>query len=471
MTDSGHSSAATINRAIIARRWQFAMNYLEFFRELSVELFVFTCSRLSPEHDMPVHLDIPFLDGRMGKMTMPRKGLLVLAVLFGLSTIRPAVGTEPKTTKSKPGRPVATPTKPAQSKIQLVILLDTSGSMNGLINQARARLWKIVNQLATARRDGQAPHLEVALYEYGKNSIPRSKGFLRQIVPLTDDLDRISEELFALKTNGGNEYCGQVIDAATRQLKWSKSNKDLKMIFIAGNEPFSQGSLNYRDACTAAIAKGITVNTIFCGPRAVGVRTGWQHGAQLADGAFLNIDQNRKVAEIATPYDKPLAELSGRVNGTYVMFGASADRKRKSSQLRRLDSLAKKAAPSAAAARAGFKASGQYRRSAWDLSVAVKSGKIKLKDLKPSQLPPAMRKLSLAQQQAYLTKKAAERAAIEAKIRKLSAQRARYIAEQKKKNGSADKPDSFDDAVIKTIRTQGKKKGYQFKQRSAPRSR
>ena len=399
-------------------------------------------------------------------MTMPRKGLFLLAVLFGLLTIRPAFAAEPQAKKSRPGRPAA----PAiRAKIQLAILLDTSGSMNGLINQARARLWKIVNQLATARRDGQLPHLEVALYEYGKTSIPRSKGFLRQIVPLTDDLDRISEELFALKTNGGEEYCGQVIDAATRQLKWSKSNKDLKMIFIAGNEPFSQGSLKYQDACTAAIAQGITVNTIFCGPRTVGVRTGWQHGAQLADGAFLNIDQNRKVAEIATPYDKPLADLSSRINGTYVMFGGSANRKRKENQLRRLDSLAKKAAPSAAAARAGFKASGQYRRSTWDLSEAVRSGKVKLKDLKPNQLPPEMRKLSLAQQRAYLKKKTAERAAVEAKIRKLTTQRNRYIAEQRKKQGSTDKPDSFDDAVIKTIRTQGKKKGYQFKQHSVPR--
>ena len=399
-------------------------------------------------------------------MTMPRKGLLVLSVLFGLSTMRPAIGVEPKDAKSKPGRPATTPTKTSPTKIQLAILLDTSGSMNGLINQARARLWKIVNQLATARRNGQTPHLEVALYEYGKSSIPRSKGFLRQIVPLTDDLDRISEELFALKTNGGEEYCGRVIDAATRQLKWSRSNKDLKMIFIAGNEPFSQGSLKYQDACTAAIAKGITVNTIFCGPRAVGVQTGWQRGAQLADGAFLNIDQNQKVAEIATPYDKPLAELSGRINGTYVVFGGLANRKRKANQLRRLDRLAKQAAPSAAAARAGFKASGQYRRSAWDLSAAVLSGKVKLKDLKPDQLPAEMRKLSLDQQRVYLKKKAAERSAIEAKIRRLTAERNRYLVEQKKKQGATDKPDSFDDAVIKTIRTQGKKKGYRFKQRS-----
>ena len=155
--------------------------------------------------------------------------------------------------------------KPAEAttpKIQMAILLDTSGSMEGLINQARTQLWKIVNELATAKQNGQTPQLQVALYEYGKSSIPKDEGYLRQIVSLTDDLDAISEELFALKTNGGKEYCGQVIQAATGGLQWSKGDDDLKLIFIAGNEAFTQGTVDYKQACSAAIGKGITVNTI-----------------------------------------------------------------------------------------------------------------------------------------------------------------------------------------------------------------
>ncbi|MCK4943670.1 MAG: VWA domain-containing protein, partial [Candidatus Aminicenantes bacterium] len=128
--------------------------------------------------------------------------------------------------------------KSRQSVIQMVILLDTSGSMEGLIEQAKTQLWKIVNEMALAKKNGKVPRLLVGLYEYGKSTIPASEGYLRMLVPLSEDLDRISEELFKLKTNGGQEYCGKVIRAATRGLQWSQNNSDYKVVFIAGNEPF-----------------------------------------------------------------------------------------------------------------------------------------------------------------------------------------------------------------------------------------
>jgi hypothetical protein len=122
--------------------------------------------------------------------------------------------------------PTPTAAKKTKEKVlvQMAILLDTSGSMEGLIEQAKTQLWKIVNEMALAKKSGQTPKLEVALYEYGKSSIPASEGYLRMIVPLSVDLDRISEELFKLKTNGGSEYCGKVIQSASRELRWSKNN-------------------------------------------------------------------------------------------------------------------------------------------------------------------------------------------------------------------------------------------------------
>ena len=198
-------------------------------------------------------------------------GMSLLAVVFSLSVV--AVAPQAATTKAKPEAK-----NNSAPRIQMAILLDTSGSMDGLINQVRTQIWKIVNELATAKQNGKTPRLEVALYEYGKSSLPKSHGYLRRIVPLTDDLDKISEELFALKTNGGSEYCGMVIQSAVTGLKWSRSRNDLKMIFIAGNEPFNQGPVDYKKACAAAIKQGITVNTIHCGPKSVGIRTGWQSG-------------------------------------------------------------------------------------------------------------------------------------------------------------------------------------------------
>src|SRR5262245_9072065 len=100
---------------------------------------------------------------------------------------------------------------PRKPSIQIALLLDTSNSMDGLIDQAKNQLWSVVNEFIRAKHDGRTPVLEVALYEYGNNGLPAQEGFVRQVLPMTDDLDAVSERLFALKTNGGNEYCGQVI--------------------------------------------------------------------------------------------------------------------------------------------------------------------------------------------------------------------------------------------------------------------
>ena len=144
-----------------------------------------------------------------------------------------------------------------KQKIQVALLMDTSSSMDGLIEQAKSQLWKIVNELATAKYNGERPMIEIALYHYGNDNLKASDQYVQQILPFTTDLDKVSEELFNLSTNGGEEYCGAVIKDATLNLNWSTSNEDLKLVYIAGNEPFNQGTVNYEKACREAISKGI----------------------------------------------------------------------------------------------------------------------------------------------------------------------------------------------------------------------
>ena len=142
----------------------------------------------------------------------------------------------------------------------LALLLDTSNSMDGLIDQAKSQLWKVVNELAAAKcTDGTRPNIKIALYEYGNDGLSSAEGYIRLVSALTTDLDVISEKLFALTTNGGNEYCGHVIKKSLTQLEWSTSEADLKMIFIAGNEPFTQGEVPYRTACLLAKEKDVVV--------------------------------------------------------------------------------------------------------------------------------------------------------------------------------------------------------------------
>ncbi len=348
-------------------------------------------------------------------------------------------------------------------KIQLAILLDTSNSMDGLINQARTQLWKIVNEFAKASRDGQQPQLEVALLEYGKSTLPAETGHLRKIVDLTDNLDKISEELFALTTKGGHEYCGWVISEATKQLAWSKSEDDFKCIYIAGNEPFTQGSVDADKACQAAIAQGILVNTIHCGNYEVGVNSGWKRGAELADGAYVSIDQDRQVAAIATPHDQQLAQLSSELNKTFVYFGGDEKRKQARELQNRQDGLAAAAAPSAAADRAQFKASGLYRADN-DLVEAFEKKSLDLKNLKAAELPEELRGKSVEDQQAYLAEQGKKRAELQAQIKELSAARDKFIAAARAKEVEAAGQETLDSAVIRTLRTQVQKKQFEIKE-------
>ncbi|GMU21361.1 MAG: hypothetical protein AMXMBFR13_14540 [Phycisphaerae bacterium] len=341
--------------------------------------------------------------------------------------------------------------------IEMAILLDTSNSMDGLIAQAKSQLWTVVNQFITADRNGKQPELHVALYEYGNNRLSKESGHIRQVLPLTTDLDKVSEELFALTTLGGQEYCGQVIESAVKNLVWNPGGDVLKVIFIAGNEPFTQGPVDFRKSCQAAVERGITINTIFCGPDAEGVRTLWKDGAVLADGAYVSIDQNRVVQEPEAPQDREIARLGAEINKTYVPYGT--DGRRGSANQMAQDSNAFGLSNNVAVQRAMTKGSAQYLNVGWDLVDAVKQGGVKIEDVKPDLLPEELRGMTVQERKSWLEAKSKERTAIQKKIGELSAQRSRYLAElARKATATAPAGDSLDAAMIKSLREQAKRK-------------
>lgn len=351
--------------------------------------------------------------------------------------------------------PVSATTTQAKPLIQVAVLLDTSNSMDGLIDQARTQLWRVVNELATAKKNGVMPDLRVALYEYGNDRLPAPH--IRRVLSLTSDLDKVSEELFALKTDGGNEFCGQVIDEATKDLQWSASNNDLKLIFIAGNEPFTQGGVDFHKACKRAIEKGIVINTIFCGAKDEGIRTSWKEGADLADGSYLAIDQNLKAVYIAAPQDQEIANLGLELNKTYLAYGdaGAMGAGRQSAQDANLA-----AAPAANLQRQVAKASGAYKNASWDVVDAVKEGKIDLDKADPKELPKEMQKMTPAQRKAYVAEMQKKRTELQAKIKKLDEERRKYVDQQMKSKPPAE--NTLDAAVVTAVRASGTKKGYRF---------
>lgn len=213
------------------------------------------------------------------------------------------------------------PIQGQRASVDVAIFLDTSNSMDGLIQQAKSQLWNIVTEFSKAEKQGKTPILRVSVFEFGNTNLPASEGYIRQVVGLTDNLDKVSEALFGLTTRGGDEYCGKVIDEALTRLGWSEEPNAYKAIFIAGNEPFTQGDVDYRNACKRAIESGVVVNTIHCGNYQQGVSGKWKDGADLAEGKYLNIDQDRKVVHIKCPQDKIIIELNSELNKTYLWFG------------------------------------------------------------------------------------------------------------------------------------------------------
>jgi len=343
-------------------------------------------------------------------------------------------------------------------RIMLALLLDTSNSMDGLIDQAKSQLWKIVNELASARcHDGSRPKIRIALYEYGNDGLPSSEGYIRQVSPLTDDLDLISERLFSLKTNGGNEFCGQVIKASLNQLAWSASEADLKMIFIAGNEPFTQGEVPYRVACSLAKDKDVVVNTIYCGSFNEGIGSSWKSGADLTGGTYMSIEQNRRTVYIPTPYDEKIEAMNDRLNNTYLYYGKSGASKKEMQSAQ--DKNAESYGRSNKVERAVSKSSHAYRNSTWDLVDASKENEKAVSDAKEDDLPKEMKGLSMEQRKEYVRRKGEERSSVQAEIQTMNKKRQEYIASHTPKESQ---DATLDAAMINAIKEKAKTKNLSF---------
>ncbi len=346
--------------------------------------------------------------------------------------------------------------KEEENRIQVALLLDTSNSMDGLIEQAKTQLWKIVNELARSMRNGKPINLSVALYEYGKDSIPAEEGYLRIITSLTTDLDKISEELFNLTTYGGSEYCGKVIHSAVNSLQWSKNNTDLKIIVIAGNEPFTQGDVDYRGSCKSAISKGIIINTIFCGDYNEGIQTNWKDGADLADGKYMNIDQNQQIVHISAPQDDELVKLGMELNNTYIAYGAKGEELKERQEAQDKNSIALNDA--VMVQRSVAKAGSQYRNESWDLVDADKEGVVEINKLDKDQLPEEMKKMTVEERKQYIEDMRNKRDDIQKKINDLNEARRKYIAQKMLE----DQTNTLDAVLIKTVQDQAKKKNFVF---------
>ncbi|MGC4040694.1 MAG: hypothetical protein QM710_07915 [Flavobacterium sp.] len=342
-----------------------------------------------------------------------------------------------------------------ETKIQVALLLDTSNSMDGLIEQAKSRLWNIVNTLTTLKYEGKAPNIEIALYEYGNDNLSAEGNFIRQVAPLTTDLDLISEKLFSLKTNGGNEFCGAVIQDAASQLKWEDGAANMKLVYIAGNEGFNQGGVDYKESITKALRNNIYVNTIFCGNQNVGINLLWKDGADTGKGKYFNIDSNQLVRYIATPYDEQISKCNDKINDTYVGYGTMGESK-KMSQMKE-DMNAESVSKANKTERAVSKSKAVYKNDKWDLVDKVKQDKDAVQKLKKEELPKEYQNKTKEEISKIIADKSAEREKIQKEIGELAKKRQEYIDAESKKTKTQD---DLGNAISTSIIALAKAKGY-----------
>ncbi|MEQ3654660.1 MAG: vWA domain-containing protein [Dokdonia sp.] len=338
--------------------------------------------------------------------------------------------------------------------IRVALLLDTSNSMDGLIDQAKAQLWELVNELSYARcGNEQKPALAIALYEYGNDGLNAREGYIRQVLPLSSDLDEISKQLFALRTNGGNEYCGQVIQTAINQLDWGVQQQDLNLIFIAGNEPFTQGPIRYQDAAANACEKDISINTIFCGNYNEGVHTSWKDGAQRTKGDYIAINSDKQTVHIPSPYDQEILKKNKELNTTYIAYGSLGRSKIQEQEVQ--DDNAQSYGNANAVKRAVSKSSHFYKNEKWDLVDAEASGVVDYNSLSQDQLPTALQGKTAAEIKAYVDKQRDKRERIQEEIAALNKKRRLYVSEQAKA------PDNqLRSALLVAIKKQASKKSF-----------
>lgn len=341
--------------------------------------------------------------------------------------------------------------------IMLGLILDTSNSMDGLIDQAKSQLWNIVNKLSTAHNGDERPSVQVALYEYGNDRLSARTDHIRQVSGFTTNMDEISKALFALTTDGGEEYCGAVIARSVDELPWGEGDSDLRMLVIAGNEPFTQGPVNFGQACERARQKGIVVNTIYCGEHNEGINSSWQAGAIAAAGDYFSIDQNAITMQIASPYDDELAQLETKWSSSGVYYGAQGGYNQ--ANMATQDSNVKSLGKSSEASRRSYKIANSHLKQDWDLTEVESEqlGEV-IKGTDKATLPPEFRGLSEGQLKLEVERLQKEKEALKERISLLNAKREAYIAQ----NNQTPEGDQLANALLSSIEKHAGTKGLAF---------
>ncbi|WP_295586287.1 vWA domain-containing protein [uncultured Lamprocystis sp.] len=390
---------------------------------------------------------------------------LISLALFGLTaaavTAYPALTQTPQAQVDGQHPAIVLPKPEQRPVVEAVFVLDTTGSMGGLIQAAKDKVWSIASTLASAQ---PAPQVRMGLVAYRD----RGDDYVTRVIDLSPDLDQIQAALFQFQAQGGGdgpESVNQALHEAVTRIGWSRDPAVYRVVFLVGDAPPHQDYPNdvpYTQTLAEAGRRGIRVNTIQCGQQS-DTRGEWQRIAQLGNGGYFQVDQAGSAVAIATPYDAPLAKLSAELDGTRLYYGSAAERSKRNEKVDAAKAVQAASAPAVLARRAEFVASESGASSLLgdqELVEAVTSGRVDLDTLQPEQLPQPLAELN-SDARARLVKETAQRRdALRTQIQDISAKRAAYLKQEVQAAGGAE--DSLDHQVWNAVRKQGADAGLSY---------
>lgn len=346
-------------------------------------------------------------------------------------------------------------------KIEVVFVLDTTGSMSGLIEAAKEKIWSIATTMAQAR---PAPEIRMGLVAYRD----RGDDYVTRVVDLSTDLDSVYATLMDFRADGGGdgpESVNQALDDALNRISWSADQSAYQVVFLVGDAPPHmdyQDDVKYPQTIKAATGRGIVVNAVQCGSDPVTARR-WQEMARLGDGTVLEVEQDGSAVAIATPFDKDLADLSAQLDETRLYYGSAEEKAVKQRKVEAAEKLHAGASVAARARRATFNASKSGEANLTgegELVEDVASGKVDLDTIDREALPTPMQALAPEAQKALVEETAARRTELKRQIETLAEQRSAYLKEKVAEQGGA--AGSLDDELYDAVREQAGKKGIRY---------
>lgn len=348
------------------------------------------------------------------------------------------------------------------STLEMVFVLDTTGSMGGLLEGAKQRIWGIVNEVM---QSAAHPSVRAGLVAYRD----RRDEYVTKVLPLTTDLDQVYSTLMSYRAEGGGdtpENVRRALADGVRNAGWSPRTPGIaQIIFLVGDAPPHEDYQDEPSTATTtaeAVNAGMIVNTIQCG-NVPGTQSVWQAIAQHGEGQYFAIAQDGGVQAIATPYDKELSGLGAKIGSTYVAYGGGAGpagdsyRAEASEKQKATETAVATGAPAAAAADRAVNKAVNLEAYKGDLLTGLENGSVKLDAVKEEDLPEGLRKLDPAARRKEIETRLAERKKVREDILKLSKLRDEFIATARKKQSG--KPNTFDSAVASALKEQLSRKG------------